>query len=95
MINYDLTKIKAVVFDVDGVLSASTIPMDSKGEPIRTINIKDGYAIQLAQKHDLRIAIITGGHNEDIRLRYKYLGVEDIYLSCAMKVQAWEEFKSL
>ena len=39
MINYDLQKIKAVVFDVDGVLSASTIQMDGKGEPVRTINI--------------------------------------------------------
>ena len=48
MINYDLKKIKAIVFDVDGVLSAETIQMDDKGEPIRTINIKDGYAIQLA-----------------------------------------------
>ena len=82
MINYDLTQIRAIVFDVDGVLSCSTIPMDSRGEPVRTINIKDGYAIQLAEKHGLRIAIMTGGHNEDIRLRYEYLGVEDVYLSC-------------
>lgn len=89
MINYDLTQIRAIVFDVDGVLSCSTIPMDSRGEPVRTINIKDGYAIQLAEKHGLRIAIMTGGHNEDIRLRYEYLGVEDVYLSCAVKVRTW------
>lgn len=95
MINYDLTKIRAIVFDVDGVLSASTIQMDAKGEPVRTINIKDGYAIQLAEKLGLRIAIMTGGHNEDIRLRYSYLGVEDIYLHCAMKMRTWEEFEQL
>jgi 3-deoxy-D-manno-octulosonate 8-phosphate phosphatase (KDO 8-P phosphatase) len=54
MINYDLKKIRAIVFDVDGVLSAETIPlpainpMDSDdGQPMRTVNIKDGYAIQL------------------------------------------------
>ena len=45
MINYDLKKIRAVVFDVDGVLSAETIPMAPDGEPLRTLNIKDGYAI--------------------------------------------------
>ena len=50
MINYDLKKIRAIIFDVDGVLSASTIGMDDEGMPMRTINIKDGYAIQLAQK---------------------------------------------
>ena len=58
MINYDLDKIKAVIFDVDGVLSRQTITLASSGEPLRTVNIKDGYAIQLAQKMGLRIAIL-------------------------------------
>lgn len=92
MINYDLTKIRAIVFDVDGVLSAETIQMDAKGQPVRTVNIKDGYAIQLAVKKGLRLAIITGGHNEEIRLRYQYLGVEDVHLSCSMKIKTWETF---
>ena len=73
MINYDLKKIKAIVLDVDGVLSASTIGMDEDGEPMRTLNIKDGYAIQLACKRGLTLAIMTGGHNESIRKRYNYL----------------------
>ena len=38
MINYDLTKIRALVFDVDGVLSAETVPMSAEGEPMRTVN---------------------------------------------------------
>ena len=92
MINYDLKKIKAVVFDVDGVLSAGTILMDGKGDPVRTINIKDGYAIQLAVKHGLQLAIMTGGHNENVRSRYEYLGVKDIYINCSMKIKTWEEF---
>lgn len=46
MIDYDLKKIKAILFDVDGVLSAETILLSSEGEPLRTVNIKDGYAIQ-------------------------------------------------
>ena len=41
MINYDLTKIKAIIFDVDGVLSAETIVLSHTGEPLRTVNIKD------------------------------------------------------
>ena len=47
-IDYDLKKIKAFAFDVDGVLSPSTIPLSSEGEPLRMVNIKDGYALQLA-----------------------------------------------
>ncbi len=49
-INYDLSRIKALAFDVDGVLSSTTVPLHPSGEPMRTVNIKDGYAIQLAVK---------------------------------------------
>ena len=42
MINYDLKKIKALVFDVDGVLSRETISMYPNGEPMRTVNIITG-----------------------------------------------------
>ena len=50
MINYDLKKIKALVFDVDGVLSSETISLHPNGEPMRSVNIKDGYALQFAVK---------------------------------------------
>lgn len=92
MINYDLTRIRAIIFDVDGVLSAETITLSAEGEPLRTVNIKDGYAIQLAQKLGLRIVIMTGGNTEAVRLRYARLGVEDIYMGCSVKIKAYEEF---
>ena len=79
-INYDLKKIKAIAFDVDGVLSADMIPLHPSGEPMRTVNIKDGYAIQLAVKKGLRIAIITGGRTEAVRIRFSALGVTDLYI---------------
>ncbi len=87
MINYDLTKIKALVFDVDGVLSANTIPMDAEGQPLRTLNIKDGYAIQLAVKMGLQMGIITGGKGDQVRMRYEYLHVQHIYIASSVKVK--------
>ena len=92
MINYDLKKIKAIVFDVDGVLSRQTITLASTGEPLRTVNIKDGYAIQLAQKVGVRIVILTGGTTEAIRKRYEGLGVQDIYMGCAVKINTYDAF---
>ena len=92
MIDYDLKKIRAIVFDVDGVLSAESIVLNHDGEPLRTVNIKDGYAIQLAQKMGLRIVILTGGWTEAVRLRYERLGVEDVYMGCAVKMKTYEEF---
>ena len=92
MINYDLKKIKAIIFDVDGVLSCETITLSSEGEPLRTVNIKDGYAIQLAQKMGLRIAILTGANTNAIRKRYEGLGVEDIYMKAAVKIKIYQGF---
>ena len=93
MINYDLKKIRALMFDVDGVLSAETISQGSDGEPVRTVNIKDGYALRLAQMSGLHIAIITGARSEAIRRRYELLGIEDIFLSCSVKMQTYELLK--
>ena len=91
MITYDLNRIKAIIFDVDGVLSAETINLSIEGEPLRTVNIKDGYAIQLAVKLGLRIVILTGAKTEGVRVRYERLGVEDIFLGCAVKVKTYDE----
>ena len=92
MINYDLTKIRAIVFDIDGVLSAETIPMNEAGIPCRTVNIKDGYALQLAVKMGLHIAIITGANVEAIRVRYEGLGVKDIHIGASVKIKTYEVF---
>lgn len=91
MIDYDLKKIKALFFDVDGVLSGSTILLSPDGEPMRTVNIKDGYALQLAVKCGLHIAIITGGSTRAVRLRYESLGIKDIYLGSAVKTKQYNE----
>lgn len=92
MINYDLKKIRAIVFDVDGVLSRQTINLDPTGEPARTVNTKDGYAMQYAVKQGLRLAIITGARTEAVRLRYSRLGIEDIYLSAKVKIDIFHEW---
>lgn len=91
-INYDLTRIRAVVFDVDGVLSPSTIPMGRDGIPKRMANIKDGYALQLAVKKGLKIAIITGGNTNNVKLRYNALGIKDIFLGASQKIDTFRQW---
>jgi len=92
MFKEELQKIKALVFDVDGVLSANCIPLHPSGEPMRMINIKDGYAMQLAVKRGYRLAIITGGKTESIRKRFEGLGIEDVYMAASYKMAQFEEF---
>lgn len=91
MINYDLTKIRAMAFDVDGVLSNPLIILMG-GNPVRTAHIKDGYALNQAAKLGYQLAIITGGKGEQTVERYSALGFQDIYLNCSIKIDtldAW------
>lgn len=94
MINYDLKKIKAVVFDVDGVLSAETILLSPDGEPMRSVNIKDGYALQYAVKCGLLVAIITGGTTQAVRKRYEGLGLKEVYMGVSVKTREYELLKA-
>jgi 3-deoxy-D-manno-octulosonate 8-phosphate phosphatase (KDO 8-P phosphatase) len=92
MINYDFNKIKAFVFDVDGVLSSNTISLSSNGNPMRTVNIKDGYALQLAVKKGFEVGIITGGYTEAVKIRYERLGIRHIYMRSSVKLKDYEDF---
>lgn len=94
-INYDLSRIKALLFDVDGVLSANVIPMSMEGEPMRTVNIKDGYSIHLAARQGVLLGIITGGKCEAVRRRFLALGIPeaDIYLGSSVKIHDYRDFR--
>ena len=59
---------------------------------MRTVNIKDGYAMQLAVKKGFEIGIITGGYTEAVKIRYKRLGVQHIYMRSSMKMEDYKDF---
>lgn len=86
-INYDLTLIKGVVFDMDGVLSASTVAVREDGTLQRHSNVKDGYAIQYGLRKGLRIAVISGAKDESMLPAYNSLGLTDVFFKCAHKVK--------
>lgn len=92
MIPYDLTKIRALAFDVDGVLSTNKVLLSEDAQPCRTAHIKDGYALQLAVKTGLKLAIITGGRSEAVRRRYEALGLTRIYLGAAVKIETYDKW---
>ena len=85
-IGVDLNKIRAIVLDVDGVLSVSKLNLSIEGEPLRTINVKDGYALQLAVKQGFKIAVITGGYMTGFKERFIKLGINDFFMSVPEKL---------
>ena len=94
MISYKekLPNITTFIFDVDGVLTTGeVILMD--GKVIRTMNSKDGYAIQYAIKMGYRILIITGGNSVDVKERLLGLGVHEVYLSSHEKTSVYNQSK--
>lgn len=92
MINYDLSRIKAMVFDVDGVLSTEIMPLSPEGDPVRTVNVKDGYALQLAVKNGLKVCIITGAKVASVSKRFVGLGINDVYIASSIKVNDFSDF---
>jgi len=86
-----LKNIKGFIFDVDGVLSMDTSPLDEYGDPMRTANIKDGFALRYAILNGYQVAIITGANTPRVKLRYHKLGVEHIYLNSFNKIECLEE----
>ena len=91
-INYDLTKIKCFIFDVDGVLSPDSIPLYPDGEPMRVVNIKDGFALNLACKKGYGVAIITGGDTEAVKKRFTRLGIKHVYMKSSIKINDYKHF---
>lgn len=87
-----LSNIKAFVFDVDGVLGSDKVLLHPDGDMLRTMNIKDGYAMQYAVRKGYKIAIITGGASELVKNRFINLGISDVYLKSSNKMRDYENF---
>jgi 3-deoxy-D-manno-octulosonate 8-phosphate phosphatase (KDO 8-P phosphatase) len=84
--------INTFIFDVDGVLTDGTITVFPDGELIRTMNIKDGYALKTAVNKGYNVCIISGGTNQAVKSRLNGLGITDIYLGAHNKIDQLEEY---
>ncbi len=87
-----LTRVKALVFDIDGVLTDGSVAFFPNGEQGKTLNIKDCYALQHAIKKQYKVAIISGGKSETIKQKLSSLGISDIYLGSRIKMDCYKEF---
>ncbi len=86
-----LSKIDTFIFDVDGVMTDGIVILSPTGEIFRTMNVKDGYALQLAVKKGYKIFIISGGYSESVITRFNKLGINDIYLGVSNKLDVYHK----
>jgi 3-deoxy-D-manno-octulosonate 8-phosphate phosphatase (KDO 8-P phosphatase) len=78
--------IKVFVFDIDGVLTDGMLHVQEDGELLRRMNIKDGYALQLAVKKGYKVWVISGGKTNAAKQRLHKLGIETVFVAVEDKV---------
>lgn len=87
-----LENITTLIFDFDGVLTEGIITLTEDGEPLRTANVRDGYALQLAVKKGYRIAVISGGKSKSMSNRLASLGIKDVFLGIESKLEVFNKY---
>ncbi|TAL59775.1 MAG: HAD-IIIA family hydrolase [Bacteroidetes bacterium] len=84
--------VKSFVFDIDGVLTDGSIMVMENGQMVRTMNTRDGYALQHAMKNGYKIGVISGGKSAPTKERLEKLGIHDVYLGITDKLDSLKEF---
>ncbi|HTL09699.1 MAG TPA: HAD hydrolase family protein [Chitinophagaceae bacterium] len=86
-------QVKCFGFDVDGVLTDGSLLLLNDGQMARTMNTKDGYALQLAVKKGYHIIVISGGVNaEGARIRLNKLGITEVHFQATDKRQVLDDY---
>jgi 3-deoxy-D-manno-octulosonate 8-phosphate phosphatase (KDO 8-P phosphatase) len=89
---HQFKNINTIVLDVDGVLTDGTLLVMPGGLMVRRMNIKDGYALQLAVKKGYHVAIISGGDSPEVKERLLKLGVTDVYMKVQDKLSVLQDY---
>lgn len=90
-LKYRASKIKALVFDVDGVMTDGSLTFGENGAEYKTFNAKDGQGIVMMNKSGFVTAIITARDNGTVRHRFKNLGMTKLFEGCKNKIAALRE----
>ncbi|WP_055448581.1 KdsC family phosphatase [Lacinutrix mariniflava] len=87
-----LANINTFIFDVDGVLTDGSLTITATGDMLRTMNVKDGYALKQALNKGYNVCIISGGTNEGVKTRLENLGISDVFLGAHNKIEHYNKY---
>lgn len=80
-----MARVRAFVFDVDGVMTDGRLLITDEGKLLRTFHIRDGYALRKAVERGYPVAIVSGGKSEGVVKRLNQLGITDIFMDAQEK----------
>jgi 3-deoxy-D-manno-octulosonate 8-phosphate phosphatase (KDO 8-P phosphatase) len=84
-------RIKALILDVDGVLTDGGMYVTSSGERFKRFDVRDGLGLVSLIKHGYRVALISSDPSEEAAHRARHLGIPDAYTGVASKVDTLNE----
>ena len=87
-----LSSVNTFIFDIDGVMTNGIVLLTADGDMLRSMNVKDGYALHLAARKGYRIAIISGGSSQSVIKRFTTMGIHDVFLGVSNKIARFEEY---
>lgn len=90
----DLSAIKAIALDIDGVLTdGGLIPLEN-GDVLRVTDAKDAFAVRFAAKRGIIMSIMSGGNTVALhkRMLSMHIREEDIFLGCRGKLNVFRRF---
>lgn len=87
------SRIRLVIFDVDGVLTDGSLFLGDDGQEYKAFNSRDGHGMVMLQESGVQLAVITGRTSNVVQMRMESLGVSDVYQGYRNKLPAYEELK--
>ncbi len=87
----NIDKIKAVVLDIDGVLTDGRIGYGADSNEIKFFHVRDGLRIALALRAGLKVGILSGRQSAANRTRARELKLSFMVEGCLNKLDGWEQ----
>ncbi len=87
----DLSRIKLLVLDVDGVMTDGRIILTPDGQEIKAFDCKDGAGLKYWMRAGGQVAIITGRGSSAVQIRADELGVETVRMNAKRKLPVYRE----
>ena len=87
------TRVKLVIFDVDGVLTDGSLYFGHDGREYKVFHSRDGHGMKMLRQSGVEVGIITARSSQAVAHRMANLGIEHVYQGQVEKLPAYEKLK--